>query len=60
MVTFLIILAGLVLFNFVLLRLSMQSVGTDKKQLKTQKANKGLVSNQTLEQSESSKISTAA
>ncbi|WP_158447910.1 hypothetical protein [Aquimarina longa] len=35
MVTFLIILTGLVAFNFILLKISTQSVDTDKKKSKT-------------------------
>ncbi|MDY8136311.1 hypothetical protein [Aquimarina sp. 2201CG5-10] len=35
MVTFLLILGGLIVFNFLLLKFSMQSVDADKKKLKT-------------------------
>ncbi len=37
MLTFILILAGLVAFNFILLKFSMQSVNTDKKKSSTNK-----------------------
>ncbi len=39
MITFLLILGGLVTFNFILLRFSMQSVNTDKSKAKKAKIN---------------------
>ncbi|EZH75293.1 hypothetical protein ATO12_00520 [Aquimarina atlantica] len=60
MVTFLIILASLIVFNFVLLKLSMQSVDTDKKKSKTQKVQINSVSDQSSDKSKSSKIPNAA
>ncbi len=56
MVTFLIILASLIVFNFVLLKLSMRSVDTDKKKSKTQKVQINSVS----DKSKSSEIPNAA
>ncbi len=60
MVTFLIILASLIVFNFVLLKLSMQSVDTDKKKSKTQKVQINSVSDQSSDKSKSSEIPNAA
>lgn len=39
MATFLLILGGLIAFNFILLKFSMQSVDADKKKVKAKKAN---------------------
>ncbi len=45
MVTFILILAGLITFNFILLRFSMQSVDTDKKKSKPGKIRISQISN---------------
>ncbi|GAA4278961.1 hypothetical protein [Aquimarina mytili] len=45
MLTFILILAGLVAFNFILLKFSMQSVNTDKKKSKANKVRINPVSN---------------
>ena len=60
MVTFLIILASLVVFNFILLKLSTQTVDTDKKKSRTHKVQINSVSNQTLDKSKPSVIPNAA
>ncbi|WP_024769136.1 MULTISPECIES: hypothetical protein [Aquimarina] len=61
MVTFLIILASLIIFNFILLKLSTQSVDTDKKKSRTQKVQINSVSNQSSDdKSKSSEIPNAA
>lgn len=51
MVTFLLILGGLIAFNFILLKFSIQSVDTDKKKLKSKRiqASKNLNKTKTTE-----------
>ncbi len=56
MISFLLILAGLVAFNFVLLKFSMQSVNTDKKKSKETRSRITPVS----DQSKSEEIPNAA
>ncbi len=56
MVTFILILAGLVAFNFLLLKFSMQSVNTDKNKSKGTKVQINSVS----DQSKSEEIPNAA
>lgn len=60
MVTFLIILAGLVTFNFILLKLSTQSVDTDKKKAIKQENKINTIDNTSVDKSKSSKIPNAA
>ncbi len=60
MVTFLIILAGLVAFNFILLKLSTQSVDTDKKKTRKQENKINTIDNTSVDKSKSSKIPNAA
>ncbi len=60
MVTFLIILVALVAFNFILLKLSTQSVDTDKKKLRSQKAKINSIQGQSSDKSKSSEIPNAA
>lgn len=60
MVTFLIILASLIVFNFILLKLSTQTVDTDKKKSRTQKVHINSVSNQSSDKSKPSEIPNAA
>ncbi|WP_161634353.1 hypothetical protein [Aquimarina pacifica] len=45
MVTFLSILAGLVAFNFILLKFSTQSVDTDRKKIQSKKSKINSISN---------------
>ncbi len=59
MTTFLLILLGLVAFNFMLLKFSMQSVDSKKKKAKTgKKINR--IADHTSDKSKDSKIPTAA
>lgn len=60
MVTFLIILAGLVAFNFILLKLSTQSVDSDKKKTKKQENKINTIDNISIDKSKPSKIPNAA
>ncbi len=59
MVTFLIILVGLVAFNIMLLKFSMHSVGSDKKKTKS-KSKVNHISNPSTEKSENTEIPSAA
>ncbi len=59
MITFLLILLGLVAFNFVLLKFSMQSVDTKKKNTRASKVQINHISEQEAK-SKSSEIPTAA
>ncbi len=56
MITFLIILAGLVIFNFILLKISTQSVDNDKKNPKAKKVK----INSTTDKSKVTKVPNAA
>ena len=56
MITFLIILAGLVAFNFILLKISTKSIDNDSKNLKTKKVEIDSVS----DKSKTSKVPNAA
>ncbi len=60
MVTFLIILAGLVVFNFILLKLSTHSVDSDKKKSKAKKAQINTITDQSSNKSKSSEVPNAA
>ncbi len=60
MVNFLIILAGLVIFNFVLLKFSTQSVDGDSKKAKKRKIRINSISEKTQDKSGSSDIPNAA
>lgn len=60
MVTFLIILAALVAFNFILLKLSTHTARSDKKKSRTEKVQINSISGQSPDKSESSKIPNAA
>ncbi len=60
MVTFLIILAALVTFNFILLKLSIHSAESDKKKSRTKKVQINSISDKSLDKSKSSKIPNAA
>ncbi len=59
MITFLIILAGLVAFNIMLLKFSMHSVGSNKKKTKT-KGKVNHISNPSTEKSKNTEIPSAA
>ncbi|AXT59959.1 hypothetical protein D1816_06195 [Aquimarina sp. AD10] len=59
MITFFLILAGLVSFNFILLKFSMQSVDTNKKKTKA-KVQINHISNQEAEKAKNAEIPTAA
>ncbi|PKV50963.1 hypothetical protein ATE84_3032 [Aquimarina sp. MAR_2010_214] len=60
MATFLIILVGLVAFNFILLKLSTQSVDTNKNKSRTPKIKINSISKDTSDKSKSSDIPNAA
>ncbi len=60
MITFLLILVGLVTFNFVLLKFSMQSVNTNKKKAGKNRTEVNHITDQSTEKTKSSEIPTAA
>ncbi|GGX27216.1 hypothetical protein [Aquimarina muelleri] len=60
MVTFLIILAGLVAFNFILLKLSTQSVDSDKRKTRKEENKINTIDDKPVDKSKSSKIPNAA
>ncbi len=60
MITFLLILAGLVTFNFILIRFSMSSVDTKKKNAKANKVQVNQLAEQKASKSKNSEIPTAA
>lgn len=60
MSTFIFILAGLIAFNFILLKFSMQSVDTNKKKVSTRKSKINKINGKTNNKSKTEEIPNAA